>query len=288
MALSAEKRLHGCYIANLTPFAPNGSVDLDVVKAHTNWMIECGVEGLCPAGTTGEFLFLTTAEKTAIIKANVEAAAGRVPVVAGVWGFSVEEVQELTRGAAENGAVAVFLPPPIYYPAGDEAIEAWYRAAAAASDLPVYAYNIPQYAANTVSFECLDRLTAEGVIAGAKDSTGKKDRVSELVNRYGEKYTIFAASDGFASEGRKIGADGFISAIGNAAPELFAKLWAGDDSLQPKVDSIRTALKSVGSSPALKYLLTLRGFAFGGSRIPCSELTASQRTMLQQLSSELD
>ncbi len=287
MTESAVQRLAGCYIANLTPIRADGSVDLDTVKLHTNWLIENGVDGLCPAGTTGEFLFLNTQEKADIVRANVEAAAGRVPVVAGVWGLSVQEVTLLTRLAADNGAVAVFLPPPIYYPASDDSVEAWYRAAAAASDLPVYAYNIPQYAANTVTFECLDRLTSAGIIGGAKDSTGKKERVAELVKRYGDRFRIFAASDGFAAEGRKLGADGFISAIGNAAPSLFARLWAGDDSLQPEVDEIRTALKSVGSIPALKYLLEKRGFPFGESRIPCSGLTPEQKRMLDALAEQM-
>ena len=281
--MSAKSLFHGCYVATLTPFDGTDRLDTGAVRAHTQWLLENGTEGFCPAGTTGEFLYLTAAEKAALIAATVEAAAGRAPVIAGVWALGEAERIFLTKAAHAAGAAAVFLPAPIYYPANDDAIYAWYAAVHQASPLPVFAYNIPQYAANTVSIACLDRLFAAGIIAGAKDSTGKAERVSELVQRYGRNAVVFAASDGFASEGRRLGADGFISAIANAVPALFARLWGGDESLQPEVDRIRTALKSVGSISALKYLLERQGFPFGQARIPYSALTPEQKAMLDPL-----
>jgi len=279
----AKATFQGCYVATLTPFDAEDRLDEGAVAAHTEWLIAQGIEGLCPAGTTGEFLYLTQQEKIRIVSASVAAAKGRVPVIAGVWALHEAERIDLTKAAQNAGADAVFLPAPIYYPAADDAIYAWYAAVQQASSLPVFAYNIPQYAANTVSIACLERLFADGVIVGVKDSTGKAERVGELVQHFGRQGIVFAASDGFASEGRKLGADGFISAIANAAPALFARLWGGDESLQPEVDRLRTALKSVGSISALKYLLTRQGFAFGQSRLPYSALTAEQQHMLDNL-----
>jgi len=261
-------KFQGCYTATLTPFDANGKLDAGVAKAHAQWLIENGIEGLCPAGTTGEFLYLSEEEKRKIAAAAVDAAQRRVPVIAGVWDLTTAAMQRLTQHAAEIGADGVFLPPPIYYPADDAAIFAHYAAVHAVTSLPVFAYNIPQYAANEISFHCLDRLFAEGIVAGVKDSTGKTERVSELVRRYGAKYTVFAASDSFATEGRKLGSDGFISAIANAAPRLFADIWAGDESRQSEADALRTELKKTGSIPGLKRLLTEQGFAFGESRLP--------------------
>ncbi len=281
--MTNKSKLHGCYIATLTPFDSTGCLDIGTVRAHAQWLISRGTEGLCPAGTTGEFLYLTTEEKASVVAESVNAVSGKVPVIAGVWGFTTSECKELANSAEENGAVGVFLPPPTYYPANDESIFEWYRSVHSATSLPVFAYNIPQYAANSLSIECLRRLFDEGIIAGVKDSTGKLDRVSSLIEQFGSVGTVFAASDGFASTGRKIGADGFISAIGNVTPELFSKVWNGDDSLQPQLDSIRTALKQVGSIPALKYLLTKLDFPFGESRIPCSTLTADQMEAMDVL-----
>ena len=277
----AKARFQGCYVATLTPFDSSDRLDEGVVRAHTQWLVENGVAGLCPAGTTGEFLYLSEEEKRRVVAATVAAAGGRVPVIAGVWALRPEETAALAMAAQDAGAEGVFLPPPIYYPAGDDVIFAVYSAVHAATTLPVFAYNIPQYVANEVSLACLERLFAAGAIAGAKDSTGKAERVGVLVRRFGETGVIFAASDSFASEGRRLGADGFISAIANVAPKLFAQLWAGDDSLQAQVDGLRSALKKVGSIPALKALLTRQGFAFGASRLPFSALTPEQAAFLE-------
>ena len=285
MSTKAEwkTRFKGCYVATLTPFDSQGRVDLGVVRAHTAWLIENGIEGLCPVGTTGEFLFLSESEKSAIIRATVEGASGRVPVLAGVWATTPEEINRLAKGAEDTGADGVFLPTPIYYPATQTTIYDWYEGAKRATSLPVFAYNIPQYAANEITFDTLQHLLDAGIIAGVKDSTGKAERVGELVKRFGQEHTVFAASDSFATEGRKLGADGFISAIANAVPALFAKLWAGDESLQSEVDTLRSALKKVGSLPALKFLLVKQGFAFGGVRIPYSDLTEAQKKDLEGL-----
>lgn len=281
--LEAKTRFHGCYVATLTPFDMHDQLDEGAVKAHAQWLIENGIAGLCPTGTTGEFLYLSEEEKRQIVAATVAAANGRIPVIAGIWALRPNEVAALAKDAEEAGADGVFLPPPIYYPANDDTVFAWYDAVHEATALPVFAYNIPQYAANEVSFACLERLYAAGVLAGAKDSTGKAERVGELVRRFGASSVVFAASDSFASEGRKLGADGFISAIANATPALFARLWRGEESLQAQVDTLRVALKKVGSIPALKYLLARQGFAFGESRLPHSALTAEQRHSLDAL-----
>lgn len=281
---SAKELFRGCYVATLTPFDAADRLDVGTAAAHAQWLAENGAEGLCPAGTTGEFLYLTEAEKIALIGATVQAVNGRIPVIAGVWGVRGAEMIRLAKAAEDAGADGVFLPTPIYYPASEEAVFQHYAAVHTATSLPVFAYNIPQYAANEVSFACLERLFEAGVIAGAKDSTGKAERVGELVRRFGERGIVFAASDSFASEGRKLGADGFISAIANVAPAKFAALWAGDDSLQSEVDRLRAALKQVGSIPALKYLLGRCGFAFGEARLPGSTLSHAQKAGLDALS----
>lgn len=278
--LEVKAIFKGCYVATLTPFDAADRLDEGVVRAHAQWLIENGIQGLCPAGTTGEFLYLTREEKRRLVAATVKAAGRRVPVIAGIWALRTGEVRWLARMAEDSGASAVFLPPPIYYPASEETIFAYYAAVHEATSLPVFAYNIPQYAANTISTACLERLLSEGIVVGVKDSTGNAERLREWVQRFGENAVLFAASDSFASEGRRLGADGFISAIANIAPSLFARLWAGEESLQPQVDALRAVLKQVGSIPALKTLAVRQGFAFGASRLPFSSLTAEQQQIL--------
>ena len=276
-----SKKFHGCFTATLTPFIGD-SVNLSQIKAHTNWLIENGSEGLCPAGTTGEFLFLSEEEKSACNRACIESAGKRIPVVAGVWALSQKEVLRLVKSAESDGADGLFLPPPIYYPANDEAVFTWYAAIREISDLPLFAYNIPQYAANAISFECLERLISEGVISGVKDSTRNAERIGEMIQRFGDRAIIFAASDSFVTTGRKLGADGFISAISNVMPALVAAVWHGNESKQAELDKVRGLLKKVGAISGMKYLLKRQGFDFGHSRIPCSELTDVQKTILDE------
>ncbi|MDW8208450.1 MAG: dihydrodipicolinate synthase family protein [Chloroherpetonaceae bacterium] len=278
-----EPQFRGCYVANLTPFDHQGSLNTAVLQAHVDWLIAHGIAGLCPAGTTGEFLYLTEYERAEIIEATLQATRGRARVIAGVWALDPGETVRLARHAHVAGADAVFLPPPIYYPATDDHIFACYAAVRSATPLPVFAYNIPQYAANEISLSCLERLIADGVIAGIKESSGDTHRLGEIIRRFGAHATVLAASDALISESRRLGAHGFISAIGNLAPETLVAIWNGDDSRQSEITALRTRLKQIGAIPALKYLLTRKGFSFGNTRIPFAQLTPAQQEMLDGL-----
>ncbi len=267
----------GLYVATLTPFDSVGRVDLAVIRKHTEFLIGAGVDGICPCGTTGEWLYLSAGEKVRIIETAVDAAAGRVKVMAGIAAIHSREISLLARAAESAGADAVFLTPPIYYPAPDETVFEHYASVREAGGLPVFAYNIPSHATNTISVSCVERLVTENVITGIKDSTASAQRIGELIERFGKQITVMAASDSFALEGRRLGAHGFISAIANIWPGGFRRLWDGEDVLQSAVDSARQSVKEAGGIPALKHLAGLGGFAFGGSRLPGTEVTESQK-----------
>lgn len=270
----------GMMAATLTPFDSSDRLNLSAIRSHAEFLIDGGVAGLCPAGTTGEMLYLSVGEKVRLIEETCAAAKGRVPVVAGVWAFREREIHLLTRAAQVAGAAAVFLPPPIYYPADDETIYLYYLSVHEVSDLPVFAYNIPAYASNSISHDCLDRLVADGIIAGVKDSTGNSDQMRALVEKFAGRIAVEAASDSFALEAKKIGAHGFISALTNIWPQALVRLWNGDESVQPLVDEARKAVKCAGGIPALKYLLSKRGIEAGASRLPQSALSVEQRAAM--------
>lgn len=271
------KRIEGIIAATLTPLDAEGRIDPGRVGEHTAFLIERGVTGLAPSGTTGEFVYLATEEKAALIRATVEAACGRAAVVAGVWAPRLEEIAHLCRVAEQAGADAVFLTPPIYYPVGNDAIVAFYRFVGAATRLPVYCYNIPQYTNNEITLPALERMVAEGSVAGIKDSTGKAERLKALLEAVGERIAVYAASDSFALAARRMGAHGFISALANIFPETFARIWAGDESAQRTMDRVRAAVKGYGGIAALKHLLRRRGFDFGPTRIPFTALDDDAR-----------
>ena len=270
-------RASGLLVATLTPFDSAGRVDLGVVRAHSQWLVESGIQGLCPCGTTGEWLYLSVGEKARIIQAVVNAVAGRVNVIAGVAAVHPREIL-LAASTAENaGANGVFLTPPIYYPAGDEIVLQHYVQVKNACIIPVIAYNIPSHTANEITSACVSRLVNESVIAGIKDSTADSARMKELLRHRG-RISVLAASDSFASESRKLGADGFVSALANICPKAFSRLWNGEEGLQLAVDSLRKAVKAAGGIPALKYLASSLGFPMSGSRIP--NVGISERSQL--------
>jgi 4-hydroxy-tetrahydrodipicolinate synthase len=281
----------GMTVATLTPYDAQGRVDAGAAREHARWLVEAGIPTLAPAGTTGEALYLDSTEKVALIRAAVEGAAGRAAVVAGIWALHPAEISELHRAAADAGAAAVFLTTPIYYPASDDAVVAFYEFARASGPLPVYAYNIPQYAANSISIAALERLAASGVVEGLKDSTGKIDQLQSWMDHFRGRLKLFGASDGMALRARQIGVDGFISALANIFPQTFLRIWEGGLASSPScaaseaqaaVDRLRDAVKGAGGIAALKQLLTRREFAFGATRLPFQSVSEKARAELDQ------
>ncbi len=285
---------HGMTVATLTPYDRTGAVDTGLVREHAGWLVERGIPTLAPVGTTGEALYLEPAEKEALLRATVEGARGRAAVVAGIWALRPDEIRDLHQAAADAGAAAVFLTTPIYYPAGDDAVVAFYEFARASGPLPVFAYNIPQYSTNEVTLAALERLATAKTIVGVKDSTGKPERMEALLQQFGGRLRIFGASDSMALKARQMGADGFISALANIFPRAFALIWeeggaktAAAAAAQASVDRLRGAVKGCGGIAALKHLLGRRGFPSHGTRLPFQEVDAAGRAELDRAMDEL-
>ena len=279
--------IEGMIVATLTPFRADGAVEPDAIAAHVDFLAGAGMPAVAPAGTTGEFLYLTEQERSDVVRASVEGAAGRLRVIAGIWALDAEGVGRLARAAEKAGADAVFLTTPIYYPASDDAIVDWYRSARNHTGLPLFAYHIPQYAVNGVSASVLRRLIDEGTVQGIKDSTGKAERVQELLETAAGRIAVYGASDSFALQARRMGVTGFISALANIYPEHFARIWAGDDAAQAVIDRIRAAVKGYGGIGGLKALLRARGFGFGGTRLPYGDLSPAAAEELRNTVAEM-
>jgi 4-hydroxy-tetrahydrodipicolinate synthase len=273
--------------ATLTPFGEDGGVNEAAIERHVAFLLEGGVDALAPAGTTGEFLYLSPTERADAVRATVRAAGGRAPVIAGIWAQDADEVGELARRAERAGADALFLTTPIYYPASDAVVEAWYRSAGRATGLPLFAYHIPQYAVNGVSAAVLERLMEANVVDGIKDSTGKEERLRELLDTCRGRIPVYGASDSFALRARQLGADGFISALANIFPRTFARIWRGDAAAQDQANRVRAAVKGYGGIGALKALLRARGIDMGCTRLPFADPSPAEEADLRVLAESL-
>jgi 4-hydroxy-tetrahydrodipicolinate synthase len=260
--------------ALLTPFDDAGEVDLDALREHVEFVIEGGVHGLMPCGTTGETALLEADEVITIVTAVVEAARGRVPVVAHVGRPSTPATAKLIERAIAAGAQGVSAIVPYYYAFGDREIIAHFRALLkAAGDTPLLAYNFPARTGNDLSAEVFATLVADG-LAGLKDSTGSMER-QEAYLAAAPDAQVFVGSPSLLLGALRMGARGSVAALANLRPDLIVELaqaWLDrhDDEAESLQDEIQELERRLTSG---RPLVTLKrdvaeAMAARGARYP--------------------
>src|SRR5919204_2922328 len=173
---------HGVLPALITPFTEDGSaIDTDSLAAIVDRLIDAGVAGLVPGGSTGEFTTLSHAERREVVEATVEAAAGRVPVVAGTGALSTRETVELSVHAERAGVDAVMIVPPFYEALSWRELRAHYTAVADAIGIPIMYYNLPSASGVRLTAAQLRELP----ISCLKDTGGDAVAATELIQTGG-------------------------------------------------------------------------------------------------------
>jgi 1-pyrroline-4-hydroxy-2-carboxylate deaminase len=209
----------GVYPAATTQFSEDLSVDYVASQAVLAALIEDGVDGLIILGTCGENNSLEPDEKRTVLKNACMVTAGRVPVVAGVSELTTDRAVRYARDAEALGADALMLlPAMVYVPTVDELV-AHFEAVAAATSLPIMLYNNPPAYRVTVSFAALDRISKIKNIVAIKESAPDTRRFTDLINRYGDRFTLLAGLDDVALEGMMLGAAGWVSGLTSAFPK---------------------------------------------------------------------
>lgn len=213
--------LRGTYTALVTPFRDDAarSIDWDAYERLIEQQIAGGVEGLVPAGTTGESPAFSEAEHLELLKKTVQYAKGRVQVVAGTGSNSTAHSVHLSRAAAELGVDAVMAVVPYYNKPSQEGLFQHFAAVAAAMPLPVVVYNIPGRSAQDLAADTLLRLldAAPNVVA-TKEATGNVLRAQELLRRAGSRITVLSGDDALTLPMIAVGAAGVISVTSNVLP----------------------------------------------------------------------
>jgi 4-hydroxy-tetrahydrodipicolinate synthase len=173
---------HGVLPALITPFTEDGTdVDAEALAAIVDRLVGAGVAGLVPGGSTGEFTTLSNAERRAVIELTVEAAAGRVPVVAGTGALSTRETVELSLHAERAGATAVMVVPPFYEALGWRELLAHYTAVAEAIAIPIMYYNLPSASGVKLDADQLRELQRVARVTSLKDTGGDAVVATELI-----------------------------------------------------------------------------------------------------------
>jgi 4-hydroxy-tetrahydrodipicolinate synthase len=255
-------------VALLTPFGPDGQVDVTALREHVEFLIGEGVDGLMPCGTTGEGPLLEEDEVEAVTASVVAAAAGRVRVLSHAGRASTRATVDLARRAIEAGADAVSAVVPYYYDVGEAQVLSHYRALLVrAGETPVYAYTIPARTGNELTPQVLGTLAAEG-LTGLKDSTKSIKRHREYLHAAAgrEGFAVLMGSDGLLLQALEAGAAGSVSAVANVRPDLPVALerafldGRSDEAkaLQREIAVVRAKLSKAPARVALKRATAAR------------------------------
>src|SRR5690606_34974618 len=216
--------LKGSLTALVTPFQKGGRFDEKAFRTLIEWQLAEGTNGLVPVGTTGESPTLTHEEHRHVIKVCVDAAAGRVPVVAGAGSNNTEEAIGLVQYAEKAGADAALVVTPYYNKPTQRGLYEHFAAIARATSLPIIIYNIPPRSVIDMTPETMGRLAHEFKnIVGVKDATGKVERVSEQRLACGKDFIQLSGEDASALGFNAHGGVGCISVTANVAPRLCAE-----------------------------------------------------------------
>jgi len=222
----------GVFPAATTQFDPALGVDLPATQRVQAGLIRDGVHGLVLMGTVGEGNSLSAEEKRAILRAAVEVAAGKVPVIAGVSEFTTATAATFVRDAERIGVAGFMVLPGMVYVPTPRELEYHFRAVAAVTSLPIMLYNNPPSYRVNIDLRTLERLADVPNIVSIKESSPDPRRFTDLINAFGDRFTLFAGLDDIAFEGLTLGAKGWVSGLTNAFPAeslaLYAAVHAGD------------------------------------------------------------
>ena len=287
--------IHGVICPTVTPLKPDGAINLEMIRPLVDWLIDKGVAGIYPLGTTGEGPLFTTEERKAVAAATVEAVAGRVPVIIHTGAISTSESIELTRYAQSVGADAAAVITPWYFPLDDEALEAHYGAIyEAAPGFPVYLYNLPAMAGNRLSAALATRLARryENCV-GLKDSSGDLGTMFATNHLRGGRFNTCIGPDGLILAGLAMGLDASVSGSLNYIPEIITGIydafsagdWARARRLQQQQQAVSAVVAGGGWLPVVKGIMAARGLPVGGVRAPLLSATdEAARACIAQLS----
>jgi 1-pyrroline-4-hydroxy-2-carboxylate deaminase len=214
----AKPLWHGVYPAATTQFAPDSSLDIPACRKTVTALLADGVDGLVLLGTVGENNSLRPEEKRLALRASVDAIGGRLPLVAGVSELTTDRAIEYARDAEKIGIDALMvLPAMVYVPTAEE-LYAHFRAVAEATALPIMLYNNPPAYRVSIELETLERLAPIANIVAIKESAPDPRRFTDIVNRFGERFTLLAGLDDVALEAFLLGASGWVSGLTSAFP----------------------------------------------------------------------
>lgn len=287
--------LHGVFPYLVSPTAPDGSIKTDVLGRLCDDMIKAGVHGLTPLGSTGEFAYLGREQRTTVVKATVEAAAKRVPVIAGVASTSTADAVAQAKAYQALGADGILAILEAYFPVKDAQVEAYFRAIADAVDIPVVIYTNPNFQRSDLTLDVIARLAEHPRIQYIKDASNNTGRLLSIINRCGDKMKVFAASAHIPAAVMLIGGVGWMAGPACIVPRESVKLydlckagrWDEAVALQRKLWRVNEVFARFNLAACIKAGLEMQGYAVGDPIAPQTPLTSEERKIVADVLQDL-
>jgi 4-hydroxy-tetrahydrodipicolinate synthase len=276
----------------LTPVDDDGEINESELRRLVSWLIERGVHGLYPNGSTGEFTRFTSEERRRLVEIVIDEAAGRVPVIAGAAEANVRETLAACEAYAQMGARAVAIVSPFYYKLPPESVYAYFGEIARQTPIDVTLYNIPVFA-SPIDVPTIRRLAEEFPrVIGIKDSSGDLAFMMRMIAAVRPVRADFSFLTGWEAAlvpMLLIGCDGGAHAAANAAPEIIRRMYdlaragdfaAGMDLQYRFLDLFDAMLDHFEFPDGFRAAVELRGFNLGRGRQPQTETQRAHRAAL--------
>ncbi|MEP3279205.1 MAG: dihydrodipicolinate synthase family protein [Stappiaceae bacterium] len=278
-----------------TPTSNAGEIDTQMMSRLCEHLIAKGVHGLCPLGSTGEFAYLSGSQKALTIETVIAAAAGRVPVIAGVAGTATQDAVAQAKTAKAAGADGILAVMEAYFPIDEKGVVAYFTAIADATDLPVTIYTNPNFQRSDLSLSAIERLSHHPNIVALKDASTNTGRLLSVINRMDGRLDVFAASAHITIAVMLIGGKGWMAGPSCLVPEksvqLFelckARNWDAAMILQRELWAINETFAKYNLAGAIKAGLRLQGLDCGDPIPPQASVSAQGveeiRSVLEKL-----
>ena len=281
---------HGVYPYLVSPIDTQGRILTDVLGKLASDLITAGVHGLTPLGSTGEFAYLDRTQREAVVRATIEAADKRVPVVAGVASTATADAVAQAKMFQKLGADGILAILEAYFPLKDAQIEFYFRAIADAVEIPVVLYTNPQFQRSDLSLDVIAQLSEHPRIRYIKDASTNTGRLLSIMNR-APRMKVFSASAHIPAAVMLIGGVGWMAGPACIVPRQSVRLydlcragkWPEAMKLQRDLWRINEAFARFNLAACIKAGLQIQGYAVGDPVPPQAALAPAERDVVEHI-----
>lgn len=292
----APDQFSGVFPYLVSPIDERGQVKETVLTRLVNDLIDAGVHGLTPLGSTGEFAYLNREQRHSIVEVVVRATRRRVPVVAGVAATTISDAIEQVKIYDAVGVDGILAILEAYFPVAEDGVVAYFTAVANSTALPVVLYTNPQFQRSDLSLPAIERLSNVKNILYLKDASSDTGRLLTIINAVGDRIRVFSASAHIPACVMLIGGVGWMAGPACVVPRKSVRLyelcraqqWQEAMSLQRKLWQMNRVFAKYNLAACIKGALELQGYEVGPPLPPQTALSDAGRSEIKGILTELE